>query len=111
MKTYYFVISQGLRGCYVSDSCYIVAVKTRRELKRYLESEAYDIRDAGFVGCSREAVAALAAECWRNKGKATLDNVAPYRSHGTSRPEDYPYGLFCSASTKADYREYTEVGR
>lgn len=102
MAVYYFSISTGLRGCYLPDSAYVVEVKTRRELKNALEWEADSIRDAGFIGCSKRAVAWLAAECWRNRGKATLDFVAPYKERSQ---EGYPYGLFCSASTKEDYTE------
>ena len=63
-KNYYFFISEGLRGCYLPDSAYILETKTRKDLKSALEAEAYYIRDAGFIGCSRKAVASLAAECW-----------------------------------------------
>jgi len=102
MKSYYFHVSQGLRGCYLPDNSYVVKVTTRRELKSALESEACYIRDAGFIGCSKRAVAWLATTCWRNRGKATLDYVAEYRN----KDQDYyPYGLFCSAATKNDYAE------
>jgi hypothetical protein len=85
------------------DSVSIIEVKTRKELKQALESEAYYIRDSGAIGMSKKAIAWLSAECWRNRSKATLDFVAPYRdSYNTS---GYPYGLFCSAASKADYRE------
>jgi hypothetical protein len=111
-KFFYFAVSQGLRGCYMPDSLYILKTQTRKGLKKALESEAYSIRDAGFVGCSKKAVAALAAECWRSRGRSTLDNVAPYRSAKATRPQDYPYGLFCSASSKEGYKEQeAEINR
>ena len=102
-RNYYFHISQGLRGCYLPDNAYIVKVKTRRELKEALESEAYYIRDAGFIGCSRRAIAWLASATWKVKGKCTLDYVAPYKNKGQS---GYPYGIFCSPANKEDYKEY-----
>jgi hypothetical protein len=102
MKTFYFHISQGLRGCYMPDNSYAVKVTTRKQLKSILKSGAYYIRDAGFVGCSKRAVQWLAAECWRNRAKATLGSVVPYKYKGQS---GYPYGLFCSVATKDDYEE------
>ena len=108
MKHYYFNVSQGLRGCYMPDHAYIVAVTTRQELKSVLESEAYYIRNAGFVGCSKRAIAWLAANAWQDKDKATLDAVVPYRNKDQ---RGYPYGLFCSSATKADYRNYLKEGK
>ena len=101
---YYFHISLGLRGCYMPDEAYVVKVKTRRELKAYLEYEAADLRDAGYIGFSKKAIATLAAECWRQKGKVTRDYVAPYKEKSQ---EGYPYGLFCSPASRAEWKEYT----
>jgi len=101
-RVYYFAISQGLRGCYMPDSVVIIKATTRNDLKSALESEAYYIRDSGAIGCSKKAISWLAAECWRNREKHTLDFVAPYKYKGQ---RDYPYGIFCSKSTKADYTE------
>ena len=103
-KLFYFAVSQGLRGCYLPDSSYVIEVKTRRELKSTLESEAYYIRDANFVGCSRRAIAWLANVCWKNRNKYTLDYVAPYRYRNASRPGEYPYGLFCSRASREDFK-------
>lgn len=97
----YFHIAQGLRGCYMPDSIYCIRVKTRRELKAALESEAYYIRDAEMIGCSKRAVTWLAAIAWRKSG----EYVAPYRD---KQQNYYPYGLFCSQASKADYLEYCE---
>lgn len=99
----YFAISQGLRGCYMPDSVYIIKAGTRRELKAALEYEARDLRDAGFIGLSKRAIASLAAGAWNEAGKVSarsIDFVAPYRAAGMSH---YPYGLFASVSTRADY--------
>lgn len=101
--SHYFTISQGLRGCYMPDSCYTVRVETRRELKALLESEAYSIRDAGFIGCSKGAIASLAALVWRNRKGFTYDLVSPYKSQGQ---DSYPYGLFVGHARRADYLEY-----
>ena len=101
-RVYFFHVAQGLRGCYMPDNSWVAKVSTRRELKSILESEAESIRDAGFIGCSRKAIAWLAAECWRSRGKFTLDYVAPYKTHGQ---DGYPYGLFCSAATRQDWKD------
>ncbi len=99
----YFSISQGLRGCYLPDSAYVIRVDTRKELKAALESEAYSIRDAGFIGANKRAVAWLAATLWRTYRKAgQMDSVVPYRNPGQN---SYPYGLFGSAATRADWLE------
>ena len=110
-KRFYFSISQGLRGCYMPDSSYILSVKTRKELKQALESEAYYIRDAGFIGCSRKAIAWLSAVCWKNRAKSTLDFVSPYRDRSANRKTEYPYGLFCSSASASDYRDYCKENR
>ena len=96
----YFTIYQGLRGCYMPDSAYTIKADTRRELKSALESEAYDIRDAGGVGLSKRAIASLAADAWRER-KRSCELVAPYR---WAHQDSYPYALevFTGAS-RADY--------
>ena len=87
------------------DSCYHVMVETRRELKDYLESEAYSIRDAEMVGCSKRAIARLAATAWREARKpkpAYLPFVAPYRD---KHQDSYPYGIFVSVESRSAYLE------
>ena len=99
----YFNISNGLRGCYMPDSAHIIRCNTRRELKRALEDEAYYLRDAGFTGASKRAVASLAAEAWRDAQqprKKWGDFVCPLKPHGS---DNASYGLFVSHSTRADY--------
>lgn len=105
--SHYFTISQGLRGCYMPDSCYTVRVDTRRELKAYLESEAGSIRDAGFIGCSTGAIAGLAALAWRKRKGFTLDLVSPYKAQGQ---DGYPYGLFVGHARRGDYLAYCALG-
>lgn len=104
----YFAISNGLRGCYMPDSVYIGRFATRRELKSALEYEAESLRDAGYIGLSKRAIASLAAAAWRESGKpapTVYDFVAPYRQ---SYQDSYSYGLFCSVSSRRDYREQEE---
>lgn len=99
----YFSISQGLWGCYLPDDNYIIKVKTRKELKKCLENEALYIKDAGFVGLNKRAVAWLAAASWRNDGSYCV----PYRyaNHGAS----YAYALFCQRATRAEYLTQEDV--
>lgn len=102
----YFAISNGLRGCYMPDSVYIGAFKTRRELKSALEYEAESMRDS-YVGLNKRAIASLAAESWREAGKARpsiYDFVAPC---GQARG-DQSYALAVSVSNRADYRASAE---
>lgn len=105
MSYRYFSISQGLRGCYMPDSAYEIRVKTRRELKDVLESEAYSIRDAGFLGCNKKAIAWLANAAWKGYGgRNYLPYVAPYRNPDS--PGNFCYGLFAAPSTRDDWKTY-----
>jgi hypothetical protein len=99
----YFHISQGLRGCYMPDSSYIIRADTRRELKAALDWEARDIREAGFVGCNKRAVTWLAAQAWRNAG----NHVVPYRNN--HKGSGYAFGLFCTQATRAEYLDQEGV--
>ncbi|TIT73389.1 MAG: hypothetical protein E5W57_28230 [Mesorhizobium sp.] len=77
----YFHIMTGLRGCYMPDNAYVIRVDTRRELKAAIEDEARLCRDSGFVGCSKSAVASLAAAAWREAHKrnpSIYPHVAPF---------------------------------
>jgi len=96
----YFHIMTGLRGCYMPDSVYMIAVKTRREVKAALESEAQSIRDS-WAGCSKRAIAELAAGIWRDK-KAGLPYCSPYGPRGKYPP----YGLMIGNATRAEWLEY-----
>ena len=97
----YFTVFQGMRGCYMPDNAYTIRANTRRDLKSALQWEASSIRDAGHVGCSKKAIAWLAAVAWRNRRRASGEYVAPYRN---ARHTHYPYalGVFVGAS-RADY--------
>lgn len=98
----YFTIMAELRGCYAdNDSAQTIRCNTRRELKQALESEAYYLRDAGAIGLSKRAVAALAAFAWRERRSAS-----PYACVQGFR---YPHqssdcmGLMVYNATRADY--------
>ena len=105
----YFFVSHGLRGCYMPDNSQAVMCQTRRELKDTLESTADYLRDGSTVGLSKRAIAWLAARAWREAGKKGkreyLPFVAPYRDMQQSH---YPYGLFCSVTSRAEYLENRE---
>jgi hypothetical protein len=97
----YFTVFQGLRGCYMPDNAYTIRANTRRALKSALQWEADSIRDAGHVGCSKKAIAWLAATAWRQRKANSGEYVAPYRRTDQTH---YPYalGVFVGAS-RADY--------
>jgi hypothetical protein len=102
----YFTIWQGLRGCYMPDASYIIRADTRRELKQALTEEAFYIRDAGYVGLNKRAIASLAAMVWRNRHRSG-EYVAPYRwPDQTHAP--YALGVFTGAS-RADYLAQQET--
>jgi hypothetical protein len=102
----YFHISQGLRGCYMPDSSYVIHAKTRRELKSAISWEADSYRDAGFVGGSKRDVAAFAAMLWRNRRKPeTYPYALPFARRGS---DNYSHGIFASNASRQDYREYIE---
>lgn len=96
----FFHIGMGPRGMYMPDSSFIIAAKSRRELKSIIESEAYDLPDAGFVGASKKAIASLAARAWRNSG--IYDSVMPLKP---GHADSYCYGLMVSNSTRADFEQ------
>lgn len=99
----YFVISHGLRGCYMPDSSYIGAFRTRRELKSALLDEARYLTSEDTQGLSRRAIASLAADAWRRWPRGwSLDLAAPYRERGM---DHWPYGLFVGHATRAEYLE------
>lgn len=98
----YFSIYQGLRGCYMPDSAYIIKADTRRELKRALQWEADSIRDAGGIGLSKRTITKLAALAWRER-RFCREYVAPYRfAHHGARNYCMALGVFTGMS-RADY--------
>jgi len=106
-RLFYFTISQGLRGCYMPDSCYVIAVKTRRELRQALDWEAYHIREAFDAGCSKRAVSWLANASWKARNRYGLPYVAEYGNRSGSSV-NYCMGLFCSTATREEWKESQE---
>lgn len=95
----YFTIMQGLRGCYMPDSCAVIKCDTRRELKAAIAWELNDIRDAGFKGIAKRDAAWAAALLWAKKSPAA---IIPY-GHTT---KNKAFAVDVSTSTRADYVEY-----
>lgn len=102
----YFHISNGLRGCYMPDSSYVLKADTRRELKSAVQYEADSYKDAGFIGANKRAVASIAAAAWRDKafGLPYCLPVAPNHARG-----NYAYGVFVSRATREEYLEQEEL--
>ncbi|UVK46765.1 hypothetical protein BPNPMPFG_002473 [Mesorhizobium sp. AR07] len=101
----YFYVANGLRGCYMPDSFFVIKCDTRRELKSALEYEAVPIRDAGFVGFNRRAVASLAAGAWREAQKRNPSIYPHVAAYG--QPGNACMGLHVSTATRADFLEYS----
>jgi hypothetical protein len=103
----YFTIMHGLRGCYMPDGePYVVMVKTRRELKEAIKSEADMVDSGATIGLSKRAIAQFAAICWREshkKNPAYLPYCLP-----TKEPEQtsYSYGIFCSVASRHEFLEH-----
>ncbi len=98
----YFFVSNGLRGCYMPDSVFVIRVNTRKALKEALEAEASSLRDAGYFGLAKRRIASLAADAWREAHKARpsiYDFVAPC----SPRRGDHSYALACSVASRRDY--------
>lgn len=105
----YFHISTGLRGCYMSDSAYVIRAETRRELKAAIESEAYYYRDAGFVGANKRAIAWLANIAWKEAHKKSPAYLPYCLALAPSHARDnYCNGIFVSASNRAEYLQDCE---
>jgi len=104
--SHYFHISNGLRGCYMPDSAYVICVDTRRELVNVLEDEALSVRDAEFVGASKRDVRRIAAAIWRDRTakRERLDFCVPYGNR-RGNSSDYAFGIFVSHATRADWKE------
>lgn len=102
----YFNISTGLRGCYMPDSSYVIAVSTRRELKSVLEAEARNYADADYIGGSKRAIAHIAALAWRDKRKGHLPYCLPFAPPHAR--DNYAFGVFVSNESRADYLEYVK---
>ena len=77
----YFAIANGLRGCYLPDSSYVIQCGTRRELK--------------------------AALAWKARRGTSGEFVAPYRWQYQARGS-FPFGLFVWPSDKETYLQESE---
>jgi hypothetical protein len=100
----YFHISSGLRGCYLSDDCSVIAVKSRRELRHIVAEECGRSRDAYGYGGSQRAISAAVAQVWRGYRTQRLDSAVQFgRERGS-----YPFGVFISPATRTEYLESQE---
>lgn len=111
-KQFYFWIAQGLRGCYMPDSSYVIQVKTRRELKSALQWEADSIRDAFDAGCGKAAIAWLANAAWKARKSGNGNPypfVAPYGNRKYSgNGFNYCFALHCAPSCREDWKASQE---
>lgn len=107
----YFHISHGLRGCYMpGGEPFVVMCRTRRELKEAIAGEAAMLDSGETVGLSKRAIAAFAAECWREAHKvrpAYLPYCLPTKEPGQT---SYYYGIFCSVASRKEYLEQDARG-
>ena len=105
----YFQIQCGLRGCYMPDSAYSIAVATRRELKEIVASEAANIsgHEGRVYGLGKRDIASSVALAWRNYTKAGnyLPVALPYREAWRS---DYSSALFIAPLSRSEYLECVE---
>lgn len=97
----YFHVSNGLRGCYMPDSAYVLKVDSRRELKAAIRDQAGDM-----IGANKRAVAHVAAIAWRNRRKSTLPCCLPLKSEWQ---DSYSYGVFVSGASRAEYLDYCKA--
>lgn len=98
-KTNYWLIANGMRGCYMYDSFHFVRATTRRELK-----EALRYQDPSENAPSERAVASLAAAAWRmwrNKPCEAYPMAAPYK-------REKHYGLFVAPASRAEFLSQQE---
>jgi len=102
----YFLIMHGMRGCYMPDSDpFIVAVKTRRELRAIVKAECDQIDSGKTIGFSKDKISAFVAECWREahkKAPAVLPYCLPYKEPGQSC---FYNGVHVSIATRAEFKE------
>lgn len=102
----YFHMMHGLRGCYMPDGTSVLMVKTRRELKEAIADQCQMLETESTIGFSKKAIAQFAATLWwdmQQEKHASMPYVLPYKERGQT---DYPYGIFVSVATRADYLEF-----
>lgn len=106
MAKRYFFIATGLRGAYMPDNGYCVAVNSRKELKAIVLSEYQDIKEAGYT-ISKKEVASTVADIWRNlkaKTRSPYSFVVPYGfRHGSSVNKCNAISI--GHATRAEYLE------
>lgn len=104
----YFHMNHGLRGCYMPDGePTVLMCKTRRELKEAIANTANMLATETTQGLSKRAIAAFAAECWREAHKekpAYLPYALAYQERG--QIAKYPYGIFVSVANRREYLDY-----
>lgn len=98
----YFQIMTGLGGCYMPDSSYVFKSDTRKELKRAIEAECFDLRDAGMIGLSKRHTTRLASEVWRGKAKTIYGLSLDY---GSPEQSGKPYNLTVCEISRDEFRE------
>jgi hypothetical protein len=84
----------------------VIAASTRRELKSLIIDEANMLSTEDTVGFSKRAIAAFAAECWREAQKAKpayLPYCLPCKERAQS---NYSYGIFVSVASRQEYLDY-----
>ena len=112
MTVYYANLSNGLRGCYMPDNATPIKFSTRSELKTFVQDEANAYRDAGYVGASKVAIAAMVQSYWKriggnNHGKPRkpvgyLETVLPLKP---AHSDSYSIGIFLSPLSRAEYKQ------
>ena len=107
----YFHLSNGLRGCYMPDRAAILAVSSRRELKKAIEYECSDMREAYGFGGSKADIATTVAWVWREwalRHKRQSKGYLPIAiGFGRSRSKnDRPFGVFIEPVSRSEYLEY-----
>ena len=103
--TLYVTISNGLRGCYMPDSCYVAKFTTRCELKAFIANECSDMREAYGHGGTKQEISAIAAYAWKMRRNGWQYDLAI--GFGRSRAaNDRPFGLFLGHATRREYSEF-----
>jgi hypothetical protein len=95
MAAKYFCLMNGLRGCYMPDSVYVLKCTSRRELKEIVRDELTYAEKKP----SQRALAQYVAEAWRRYKELSLPLVLP-----TNKEESY--GIHLSYATRHEYEEF-----
>lgn len=97
----YFTVSNGLRGCYMPDSCHTYCFTSRKSFVEFFTEEAENVRSDDVNGVDEDAfkanAAALAKEAWQRWNEGwQYDLVLPIGDG---------YGLFIGRANLNDFRE------